>query len=115
MGSKNTQKQLFRMEDKKCGDCLYFANEVEELPYCLLKDLYTDAFADDDACDGFVQKQIEQASLQYAEGQLKGVLGRDCFSRYDKMRRVFDYTDIQQAFEDGAEWTINNKNRTTKQ
>lgn len=40
------------MIDKKCGSCVYFCDEDGE-PYCLTKDLYTEAKADDEACEYF--------------------------------------------------------------
>ena len=33
-----------------CKDCVLFNDEDSEFPYCLCKDLYTDANPDDDAC-----------------------------------------------------------------
>ena len=33
-----------------CKDCVFFNDEDFEFPYCLCKDLYTDANPDDDAC-----------------------------------------------------------------
>ena len=36
--------------DYTCKDCVLFNDEDSEFPYCLGKDLYTDANPDDDAC-----------------------------------------------------------------
>lgn len=49
-------------------------------------------------------KKIERISKQYADDKLKGAINNDDFSRHDKMIASFDYFDIAQAFEDGANW-----------
>ena len=36
--------------DYTCKDCVLFNDEDSEFPYCLGKDLYTDANPNDDAC-----------------------------------------------------------------
>ena len=40
------------MEQTKytCKDCVFLNDEDSEFPYCLCKDLYTDANPNDDAC-----------------------------------------------------------------
>ncbi len=37
-----------------CKDCVLLNDEDSEFPYCLCKDLYTDANPDDDACGDII-------------------------------------------------------------
>lgn len=39
-----------------CANCEYFINE-DGMPYCAIKDLYTEARADDKACISFTLKR----------------------------------------------------------
>lgn len=40
--------------DYTCKDCVLLNDEDSEFPYCLGKDLYTDANPDDDACGDII-------------------------------------------------------------
>jgi hypothetical protein len=45
-----------QQDGNTCGECLLFETE-DGSPYCLAKDLYTSAYAEDQACEDFIEKQ----------------------------------------------------------
>lgn len=41
--------------DKTCKNCIYIADETD-IPFCIIKDLYTLVKPDDEACEEFLSK-----------------------------------------------------------